>query len=197
MKPDCKKITQVINYLTRRCGDGDAVPELKIIKLIWAADRYHLRKYARTVTYDNYVAMFRGPVGSTTKDVVEFETGFGNVSDGDNRYSEKFLKFYQTNGDGYITAVAETDMNELSETDVEALDFAIENFGKMSTDEVINFTHKYPEWEKHEQTLFKEKKVEKISLLDFFQNPIGVYDDPFAIPNDVLEASKEIYSEYT
>ena len=196
MKPDCKKITQIINYFALRQGNGDPVPELKIIKLIWAADRFHLRKYARTVTYDNYVAMAKGPVGSATKDVAEFETNYGNVNDDDIKYTERYFKFYQTNGDGYISAIASTDTDELSETDVEALNFAWDNFGSMSTQEIIDFTHHYPEWKKHEHALFSERRVEKINLLDFFQNPENIDDDPFAEPEEVLENSKAIYLEY-
>lgn len=196
MKPDCRKITQIINYFALHQGNGDPVSELKIIKLIWAADRYHLRKYARTVTYDNYVAMAKGPVGSVTKDVAEFETNYGNLNDEDIKYNEKYFKFYQTNGDGYISAIAETDTDELSDTDIEAMDFALKNFGDMSTKEIVDFTHQYPEWKKHERTLLTERKVEKINLLDFFQNPTNMSNDPFAESQEVLENSKEIYLEY-
>lgn len=195
MKPDCKKITQVINYLVSKQGGDNAVPELKVIKLIWAADRYHLRKYARTVTNDNYVAMGKGPVGSSTKDVAEFETGYGNVSDDDIKYSEKYIKFYQSNGDGFLSAISTVDADELSQTDLEALDFALEQFGGMSTSEIIEFTHQYPEWKEHEQKLLRDRKVTPINSLDFFKDP-DIKDDPFALPTETLVNSRAIYSEY-
>lgn len=196
MKPDCRKIVQVVNYLTRKCGEDVAVPELKIIKLVWAADRYHLRKYARTVTNDDYVAMMRGPVGSSTKDVIEFETNFGRVDEKDIDYSKRYINFSQNNDSMLVKSIAETDLSELSETDVEALDFAIENFGKMDTYDLINFTHQYPEWKKHEEKLDENNRSRNINLLDFFDNPEHLENDPFQISSNLLETSKEIYNEY-
>lgn len=194
MKPDCRKITQVINYLVSRQG-GSNIDELKIVKLIWAADRYHLRKYARTVTGDNYVAMYRGPVGSSTKDVIEFETGYGNVSDSDISYIEQYNSYCQKNKDGLISVVNDTDTNELSKTDIEALDFALKTFGDMSTSDIIDFTHQYPEWRKCQPQL-TDNKVININILDFFENPDEVADDPFAISPEALSVSKEIFLEY-
>lgn len=194
MKPDCRKITQAINYLASRQGGTD-VDELKIVKLIWAADRYHVRKYARTVTGDNYVAMYRGPVGSSTKDVIEFETNYGNVDDADIAYIERYNNFQQHNRDGVISVVKDTDVSELSETDIEALDFALEHFGKMSTKDIIDFTHKYPEWKKCQSQL-ECNKVMDIAPEDFFEDPEDMTDDPFAMPLEILAVAKEIFLEY-
>lgn len=196
VKPDCKKITQVINYLVSKQGGENPVPELKVIKLVWAADRYHLRNYARTVTRDNYIAMKRGPVGSSTKNVAEFETGFGNVEYSDTEYSEKYIKFYQENRDGYLSTVSDVDTSELSKTDIEALDFALKNFGNMETKELIKFTHNYPEWSIHKDKIKQGYRSVEIDLLDFFKNPEGVDNDPFATDPEILKSSKELYEEY-
>ena len=52
MKSDYKKITQIINYLIRKDERAASISELKIIKLVWAADRYHIRKHiGATVGY--------------------------------------------------------------------------------------------------------------------------------------------------
>lgn len=196
MRSRNRKITQSINYLARHLGEGVFIPELKIIKLVWAADRYHLRRYARTVTDDNYVAMAKGPVGSITKDTIEFETNYKNVNDEDLRYNERFIKFYQENGNGYVCAIDATDEEELSETDVEALKFALAKFGAMSTQEIVDFTHKYPEWKKHERTLLCERKVVAMNLLDFYLDPEDVSDDPFKMRKDILNASLSVFREY-
>ena len=48
---------------------------LSDIKLIFFADRYHIRKYGRPITNDEYLAMDFGPVNSGVKDIAEM-SGF-------------------------------------------------------------------------------------------------------------------------
>ena len=67
---DYKKATQVINYLTKK--EGGQINKLKLIKLVYLADRYHLRRYGRPMVNDAYFAMPLGPVGSSVKDIAEF-----------------------------------------------------------------------------------------------------------------------------
>ena len=45
--------------------------KMKALKLVYIADRYHLRKYGRLITNDTYFAMNYGPVPSGTKDIAE------------------------------------------------------------------------------------------------------------------------------
>ena len=55
------KITQSLGFLLS-LDDNHRMNKLKLVKLIWAADRYHLRKYGRTVTDSEYFALPHGPV---------------------------------------------------------------------------------------------------------------------------------------
>ena len=43
---------------------------ITLFKLLFFADRYHLRMYGSTITRDKYVAMEMGPVPSMTKTLV-------------------------------------------------------------------------------------------------------------------------------
>ena len=54
---DYKKATQAINYLTKK--EGGQIDKLKLIKLIYLADRYHLRRYGRRVV--NYADLAMHP----------------------------------------------------------------------------------------------------------------------------------------
>ena len=67
---DYKKATQAINYFTKK--EGGQIEKLKLIKLVYLADRFHLRKYGRPIMNDTYLAMPLGPVGSSVKDIAEF-----------------------------------------------------------------------------------------------------------------------------
>ncbi len=195
MDQDYKKITQVINYLLRKDEKSASMPELKVIKLIWAADRYHLRKYARTVTGDNYYAMKNGPVGSMTKDVAEFnDNSFSGINYDDFPYIASYIKYEKNNENAQLGSVNDVNYDELSQTDIEALDFAWEKFGKFDYRTLIKITHSYPEWDKHRDKLSYQKR-EEIDLIDFFKNPT-LKNDPFAMDAQKLQNAKTIYLEY-
>ncbi|MBQ3464514.1 SocA family protein [Candidatus Saccharibacteria bacterium] len=197
MKSDYKKITQMINYLIRKDERAASIHELKIIKLVWAADRYHIRKYARTVSEDRYVAMKNGPVGSLTKDVAEFsDNEYSKVEPTDFEYIGSYIRFEKTNENGVLSSVNDVDYDELSETDKEALDFAWDTFGRYDWRTLVEITHKYPEWKKHQAALESgATKREDINLIDFFEN-IEDKNDPFRVTNEFLAGSKEMYLEY-
>lgn len=207
MEPSYKKITQVINYLLRKDASSSSMPELKVIKLVWAADRYHLRKYARTVSGDQYYAMNNGPVGSMTKDIAEFscQSTFQCLNDSAFQYLAAYIKYEKNNQNAQLSSVNEVDKNELSETDFEALDFAWDNFGKYAYNNLIEITHLYPEWAIHQDRLKNGQKRTRINLLDFFKNPqidqtnrqyFPNNSDPFNVTDSYVSSSQQIFQEY-
>jgi len=50
-----RKATQALNVLAR--NSGGTISKLKALKLVFFADRYHLRKYGRAIINDRYFAM--------------------------------------------------------------------------------------------------------------------------------------------
>lgn len=194
-KVDYKKVTQVVNFLVNQYSSG--LPKLKLVKLIWAADRYHLRKYARLVTEDDYFAMKNGPVASCVKDVIEFSVNeYSNLDESNLSYIRKFIK----NENGIISSISPPNMDYLSDTDAEALHFAISTFGKLSESELISLTHRYPEWLAQSQQLEPPVgnghcKSKDIIESDFYKNPTGIANDPFIINESELEDSKKIFLE--
>jgi hypothetical protein len=48
-----------------------SVTQYDVVKAVFIADRRHLNKYGRPITYDNYVAMRNGPVPSLTYDFLK------------------------------------------------------------------------------------------------------------------------------
>lgn len=61
-----KKAAQTLNYFAIK--NGGEIDKLHALKLVFFADRYHLRKYGRPITNDQYWAMRFGPVASGVKD---------------------------------------------------------------------------------------------------------------------------------
>ncbi len=182
---DYQKATQAINYFARKYPEMQ-INKMKVIKLIWLADRYHLRKYGRSISGDEYIAMKFGPVASTVKDIAE-NSDF--LASEEITYSKQYIEKVDNNT---IESVALPDMDVFSETDIEALNFAFKNFGEYDQFELANLSHYYPEWMKLSKEL-ENKGREKMSYTDFFEDPINLADDKFKEEKDLLEESKEIF----
>jgi|SRR5271165_936187 len=179
-----KKATQAVNYFARMAGGK--ISKMKAFKLTFLADRYHLRKYGRSVTLDTYFAMIYGPVPSATKnllDVDESHHRFGR------EYSREYLRPLSARE---IESVGEVDSGVLSESDSEALKFAWGRFGKLTASQLSNLTHKYPEWAEFEEALMDcQTKAEKMDCLKFLDDPPAGIDPCFELSDADREATKE------
>lgn len=185
---DYKKATQAINYLSQK--EGGQIDKLKLIKLIYLADRYHLRRYGRPMVNDEYLAMSLGPVGSSVKDIAEFSSFLDEV---EREYAGTYLK----RGDAHqVVSIADVDTGVFSESELEALNFAYHEFGNASAPTLVNITHRYPEWDKFKSTLeSKETTRQPMSYSDFFNNPDNSRGDKFALSEEMLASSKELFEE--
>ena len=160
---DFKKATQALNYLAKKFGGN--INKMQAIKLIYFADRYHLRKYGRPVTNDEFVAMGYGPVGSKTKDIAENTPFLDKI---EIEYSKRYIK---NQGQYNIQSINEVDMDVFSGSDTEALDFAINNLGKFDQFDLAEISHAYPEWKKFEKELeSKRGSAFSMNYEDFFKD---------------------------
>ncbi len=164
--------TQTIYYLLRKLGPTD---KLKIVKLVYLADKYHLLHYARTITGDRYYAMEHGPVGSMVKDV--FAPNELSMGKADSEYARRLL--HHDVGHRYRSGEENVDLDMLSATDIEALDFTAAKFGRMSTRDLRDYTHRYPEWDQYREQFEHDltsretiRTTEMLSVID--DNVFGV-----------------------
>ena len=156
--PDYEKIVQMINFFARSMKDKQ-ISMLHCLKIIFLADRYHLRMYGRTITGDRYVAMQYGPVASNSKKTFQFLDIPEHVSE----YASSYLTPEEENN---IVSVRDVDFDVFSKTDIEAMNAALDVF-KKKRKTIVAFTHCFPEWSKHEEAL-KHVKVQNMDLEDFF-----------------------------
>jgi len=186
---DYKKATQAINYLTKK--EGGQIDKLKLIKLVYLADRYHLRRYGRPMVNDAYFAMPLGPVGSSVKDIAEF-SDFLDKSELD--YAGAYIgRGAQPNT---VVSINDVDTGVFSKSEKEALDFAYTEFGNQTASSLVNITHRYPEWGKFKSALeSRETTRGPMSYTDFFGNPTNGSADKFSLSSDMLAASKQLFEE--
>lgn len=160
-----RKATQALNFFAAKAGGK--INKMKALKLVYFADRYHLRRYGRPVVGDEYLAMNYGPVASGTKDLAEMSDFLGEE---ERSYAKRFIR---PEGSAITYAsVQDVDRKVLSESDREALEFAWNRFGQASEFDLSKLTHRYPDWKRHEAAL-ASKTVSRapMNYRDFLEDP--------------------------
>lgn len=183
---DYHKSTQVLSYFAAKAGGQ--INKMKALKLVYFADRYHLRKYGRMITNDNYLAMEHGPVPSTTKDIAEATDYLDETI---KAYSQGFVEPIGTLA---IKAINSLDESVLSESDLEALIFSWDNFGHLNQFELRDLTHLYPEWFKIKDDLASVSCL-PMNLLDFLKDPVCDVDKCYELNDEARSTRSEQIAE--
>ena len=189
---DTSKIIQALCFLLNEISDHQA-DKIKLVKLLFLADKCHLIRYGRTISGDDFWAMPLGLVGSVTKDILDFDDEEENCfQNPEHEYAKKMLKKVGKHTFKANESCTTTNINKLSETDIEALQLVAEHFGKFDKWSLVKFTHRYPEWKQYEK-LFdsKEIKREKLSTEVLIS---ALPDDPFGMSDEHMEESRNILS---
>lgn len=177
-----RKATQALNSFAAKAGGK--INKMRALKLVYFADRYHLRKYGRPVVGDEYLAMNYGPVASGTKDLAEMSDFLGEE---ERSYAKRFIAPSETQL--AVNSVAHVEEKVFSESDREALDFAWRRFGRVDKFALSEITHAYPEWKRHEPAL-RSKVASRVPMnyRDFLQDPEGDADPCFELGKKDREA---------
>ncbi len=182
-----RKATQALNFFARKAGGQ--INKMKALKLIFFADRFHLRQYGRPITNDEYFAMKLGPVPSGCKDLAELSDFLGPQ---ERSYAAQFLLRVSQYD---FASAAEVDKVVFSQTDMEALEFAWQHFGQCEPFELANdISHEFPEWKRHEIALqSSEASRIPMSYRHFLENPPASVDPaPPLSPEDQRLRAEDI-----
>lgn len=183
-----KKATQAIIFFLQQ--NSGRLNKMKALKLIWLADRLHLRIYGRTITMDSYLAMKNGPVASGTRDILELRVDY--LAENEYEYASKSIigiSKYE------VEFLGNEDKDQLSDSDINILEKVQNSFGQMSEYELSELSHILPEWKRFEDQLANGGSRFNIEKIDFFKNvdaqPVVFNDD-----EEVLAATKEYFLMY-
>ncbi len=177
-----RKAVQAINFFAR--ANGGAITKLAVLKLIFFADRYHLRKYGRPITNDQYWAMQFGPVASAVKEMAELDSLCGT----ERHYAANV--FQKTEPEYNLQSISAVDEDVFSESDLEALQYVWSHFGNKHMN-LVNITHQYPEWKKHEAALSGGMSRVRMDLVDFLDDPAPGIDPCWPLTSDERKARRE------
>jgi uncharacterized phage-associated protein len=117
---------------------GGRMSYLKLIKLLYLADREALLRWGRPITTDRFVSMERGPVLSRLLDL---------VSDGDDPGTPCiWAKHISAPANFEVELTSEPGRDELSDAEIGLLDEIFKEHGKKNRWELVKLTHELPEW---------------------------------------------------
>ncbi len=133
---DACKAAQAMAYLVSRL-EGQKTDKVKLMKLLYLADRDHFLQEGRPITGDDQYAMPYGPVPTLSL----------NLLDGQ----------FAQNDDGGVFTYLQTQNNEvslknlprpleLSEGELKVLDAVIDRYGAMDNWVLKDYTHQLPEY---------------------------------------------------
>ena len=183
-----RKILQVLYYIQSHAPEGAKKNDIMyFLKIVFFAVRYHLRNYGTPYMNIQFYAMKNGPVASEVKDVLEHKLPLNADA-----AETQLLNEIEAVGD-YDYEIKAQDADELSPSFVEALDFALEKFGKYKPFELSDISHCYPEWKKQENNLSTVKR-RVMRYEDFFEDPQNltiITTDPFADDREFLDSLKQ------
>jgi uncharacterized phage-associated protein len=171
---------------------SQGVPELtigKMMKLIFFADKYHLVRYGRPITGDQYDAMNDGPVPSFAYDL--FKQILRKPFTPQGRQLASALTIDTNYELPRFSARTEFDPEQLSKSDILALTETIQQFGDKSFEELSAISHAMAAYDKAWRSRGILRKSARMKFEDFFDDDAGAIAGAReeTIENDCLKKS--------
>lgn len=135
-KFDEDKALEVILYMASKLTDPTFH---QIFKILYFSDKRHLQKYGRLILSDGYVAMKHGPVPSRLYDILKKCRKLPE----NNTYKNSL----QVTNSFHLKSLRNTNLDLLSKSERECLDYAINEFGQLSFKKLTELSHDSA-WEK-------------------------------------------------
>lgn len=125
-----EKAAQMAAYFAAR--SGRTIDKLKLIKLLYLAEREYVSRYQMGMLFDEYYSLPHGPICSSTLNGIN---GKGDVKTWD-----KYIK-RQDRSVSSVENFNRDDLDRVSDAEMAVLDAVWEQFGWMSTSAIRKYTH--------------------------------------------------------
>jgi uncharacterized phage-associated protein len=152
----------------------DCLSYLRLLKLLYIADRESIRETGRPIIGTRPVAMERGPLHSKVLDLIN----------GTTRYDNTLWREFICKDNHNIRLIKKPDKLSLSRYEVEKLRETVTKYKNMDDWKLVDITHKFAEWVKN-----KKEKSNTIPFDDIIEavNRSG-------IKQDILDDAKRVNS---
>ncbi|HZL37663.1 MAG TPA: Panacea domain-containing protein [Tepidisphaeraceae bacterium] len=137
-KFDTTKVTQAAAFLLKR--HNGFITRIRLLKLLYIADRELIRETHRPLTGDNPVAMDNGPVLTKTYDLLKGQTSGCEFW---SRYIQQIAPYTHK-------LIEDPGIAKLSKIELAKLDEVIQRYWWIDDDELSNITHGFAEWKRNE-----------------------------------------------
>lgn len=131
---DEKKATEAAAFLLKM--RGGKMSYLKLIKLLYLADREALSRWGFSITNDYHVSMPHGPVVSNTYNLM--------IDDAEKPFWSQYIS--APLGQYELQLLAECSTDKLSRAEERLLTEIFDRYGHMTRWQLRDFTHGLPEW---------------------------------------------------
>ncbi len=138
---DANKAMQTLLWILNKKPDIDVY---NINKVMFAADCYSLNTYGRPVYGEKYVAMKLGTVPSFMYDLTKMKSN---------------VPYHYSSAHG-LTANATPDTDLFSQSDIESLEYGLQEYGDLNFTSVKNKNHLHNAWKKYEKGLEQKRKID-------------------------------------
>ena len=134
-----RKVAHMAVFFLARAGGQ--VSHLKLMKLLYLAERESIKQYCIPMCGDDLVAMAHGPVLSKTLDLMD-----GDVKSQNDGW-DKWVSTKANHQLYWVNKIELDQLDELSKADIGILGSTWEKFGSMGQWEIRDYTHVHcPEW---------------------------------------------------
>lgn len=180
MTPNGPRVREALLYVIRAADRRNIrLTQFEILKTLFLADRAHLNRYGRPITYDQYVAMQDGPVPSLAYDILKEAIGPQQEAG----ITEPLWRSQPAGGKKvhFFCAVRDASEQVLSESDTEELETAlnlVRRLGYKGTWDLVHRDRSYNDaWPKRGNDwqhpmdlalLFDEPNREEAEAIKFF-----------------------------
>jgi uncharacterized phage-associated protein len=144
-RPKVEKIVELMLHLAHKRPDAD---KYQAVKFFYLADREHLNRYGRPISFENYYAMSYGPVASTVLDLLNGEllpakqVGINTLP-----FKTEIGKTKTGGATTYIREpLREVNYDLFSKTDIAVFDEILAKYRDASFDDLFKATHEHFAW---------------------------------------------------
>jgi uncharacterized phage-associated protein len=150
-----EKVIQAAGILLK-ATEPHRMSRLRLLKLLYIADRESIQRSGRPITGDDAVAMDHGPVLSRTYDCIK----------GGDAATGEWEKFIRRSGSQDVELVVDPGIGTLSRWEIAKLQEVAQRHEHLDDYSIAVLTHGYGEWQKNQPPVGSSRRIPARDILE-------------------------------
>ena len=177
------KTAQMAAYLLLK--SGRAMPHMKLVKLLYLAEKRSLLKNGGQMSYDNLVSLPKGPVLSTTLNIIN-----GKIAPQPDGWAH-YIGAKKNHAVSLKAGIEAAQLRKLSRADRGVLDTIWRAFGRMNQFQISDYTHDHcPEWQDPGKSSLPIS-IERLFVSNGYSAAVAKYMDQTVAEHDYIDRTFE------